>query len=108
MELQEAVRKYPDFWLYGQAMIKVAQDREARGIYLSAEDCYHLAKALHPVRSNAGSTRTTNPEPIAKPSRRAPASAERPGVSPQSTTQTKTTLKEAMEQAWESTMGRSE
>jgi hypothetical protein len=107
VELQDTQRKYPDFWLYGQAMVKIAQDREARGQYISAEDCYLIAKAQQSLRPTT-QRQTAQPNaatPVAPP-RRQPAAAERPGASPQSTSPTKVSLRDAMEQAWEQTMGR--
>ena len=98
IEIQQAAAKYPDFWLYRDAMIRVAREYEERGVRLSAEDIYHIAKG----RTGATAAKP-QPRPVAPPQRPRPSppATERPGVP--STAANKTTppsFEEAFEEAW--------
>lgn len=95
MEIEQASRKYPDFWMYRDAMIRVVREYEDRGVRLSVEDAYHIAKGRStPVH-------TPQPRPVSPPRPRpAPAATERPGVSSVATSKTTLSATEAFEEAW--------
>ena len=95
VEIERASRKYPDFWMYRDAMIRVVQEYEARGVRLAVEDAYHIAKGRStPVPS-------AQPKPVSPPRPRpAPAATERPGVSQTVTAKTTLSPTEAFEEAW--------
>lgn len=93
--IEQAARKYPDFWMYRDAMVRVVNEYEAQGMKLAVEDAYHIAKG------RLGAVTQSTPKPVAPPRPKpAPSSTERPGVSSTATAKTTLTPTEAFEEAW--------
>lgn len=106
-EIQAAKEKYPDFMQYRDQMIAIARQFEARGVRITAEEAYLMAKgraALKAAQQATGTSKASAAIPVAppkpNPANRPPASGEKPGTSPVAVQKGQLSAWEAAEEAW--------